>query len=186
MSLQFDQSGVFHTFCNICHRSHTQKCSDAKFQLGFIFMKNCTTSKIALENLSVTWRWTATQRIPIFFSLKSRALLILDVGLFAQSYWWRCISVGHGYLLRHVQFFMGRQFHSLIAIFSYWHLFPRLIFLRQFFPLIYFPKDMFSQWLFFLFTSFPTDFFSYRHVFQVSFFPKWHFFLFIFPNLGWK
>ena len=98
MSLQFDQSGVFHTFCNICHRSHTQKCSDAKFQLGFIFMKNCTTSKIALENLSVTWRWTATQRIPIFFSLKSRALLILDVGLFAQSYWWRCISAGHGHI----------------------------------------------------------------------------------------
>ena len=112
MSLQFDQSGVFHTFCNICHRSHTQKCSgDAKFQLGFIFMKNCTTSKIALENLSVTWRWTATQRIPIFFSLKSRALLILDVGLFAQSYWWRCISVGHGYLLRHVEFFIGRKLH---------------------------------------------------------------------------
>ena len=111
MSLQFDQSGVFHTFCNICHSSHTQKCSDAKFQLGFIFMKNCTTSKIALENLSVTWRWTATQRIPIFFSLKSRALLILDVGLFAQSYWWRCISVGHGYLLRHVQFFIGGKLH---------------------------------------------------------------------------
>ena len=76
--------------------------------------------------------------------------------------------------------------YSLIAIFSYWHLFPRLIFLGQFFPLIYFPKDMFSQWLFFLFTSFPTDFFSYRHVFQVSFFPNWHFFLFSFPNLEWK
>ena len=33
-----------------------------------------------------------------FFSLKSRALLILDVGLFAQSYWWRCISAGHGHI----------------------------------------------------------------------------------------
>ena len=54
-----------------------------------------------------------------FFSLKSRALLILDVGLFAQSYWWRCISVGHGYLLRHVQFFVSRQFHSTTSQIHY-------------------------------------------------------------------
>ena len=53
-------------------------------------------------------------------------------------------------------------YETFIAIFSYWHLVPRLIFLGQFFPLIYFPRDLFSQWLFSHLLFFLLNFFLQR------------------------